>query len=130
KAWDALNNSSEEQIEFIVADEEVEAIRRVYNYPNPFNESTCFQFEHNFVNRDIDIRAEIYTVKGQLVKTLFQSIKPSSSLSRDLKWDGRDDFGSPLASGVYVYRIKINAIGNGGFLETTASDLQKLVILR
>jgi len=130
KAWDVANNSSETRIEFVVTNDETEALRRIYNYPNPFNDNTCFQFEHNFVNQDIDVRVEIYTVKGQLVKTLQKSVKPSGSLSRDLKWDGKDDFGDPLASGIYVYRVIVNSIERSGAFETTHSDLQKLVILR
>ncbi len=130
KAWDVANNSSEMRVEFVVADGESEALRRIYNYPNPFNDNTCFQFEHNFVNQDIDIRVEVYTVKGQLVKTIQKSVKPSGALSRDLKWDGRDEFGDPLASGIYVYRVKVNNIDRSGVFQTTHSDLQKLVILR
>ena len=130
KAWDIANNSSESFTEFYIVDDINSGLRHVLNYPNPFNENTCFQFEHPFQNRDLDINVNIYTPSGRLVRSLSESIKASGTLSRDVKWDGRDEFGDPLANGIYIYRIKITSIDlTGNFIEQS-SDLEKLVILR
>ncbi len=130
KAWDIANNSSESFSEFVVVNEAQSGLRHVLNYPNPFNESTCFQFEHQFPNVEIDIRVDILTVSGRLVKTLEQTVKASSTLSRDVKWDGRDEYGDPLANGIYIYRVTIKAEGGSGQILKNRSELEKLVILR
>lgn len=130
KAWDIANNSSESLIEFVVVDEAESGLRHVLNYPNPFSHSTCFQFEHQLQNLSLDIRVEILTPSGRIVKVLEESVKASGFLSRDVKWDGRDEFGDPLANGIYIYRVTVSTEDNRGRLLKNTSDLQKLVILR
>ncbi len=130
KAWDIANNSSVSYSEFVVVDEETAALQHVLNYPNPFSTNTCFQFEHPFQGQDIDIRVEIMTVSGRLVKTLEKRIKASGKLSRDVKWDGMDDFGDPLANGIYVYRVTVEPTDFSNKDLKNRSDLEKLVILR
>ncbi len=131
KAWDIANNSSEVFTEFVVVDDAQDGLRHVLNYPNPFSQSTCFQFEHSFQDQDLDIRVDILTPSGRRVATLEQSIKASGTLSRDVKWDGRDDFGDPLANGIYIYRVTVSVMdaSSGRILKNT-SDLEKLVVLR
>ena len=130
KAWDIANNSTVSVSEFVVVDDAKSGLDHVLNYPNPFSESTSFQFEHQFPNLDIDIKVEILTVSGRLVATLEQTVKASSTLSRDIKWDGRDAFGDPLANGIYVYRVTVKADGGGGRILKNRSDLEKLVLIR
>ncbi len=133
KAWDLANNSAEGYTEFVVADNAQVALKHVLNYPNPFISSTCFQFEHNMEGREMDIQVDIYTISGRLVKSLRQKIYTQSSrLSRDncLNWDGTDDFGSPLAKGVYLYKVKIRIDEDGLQDIKGESDFEKLVILR
>lgn len=131
KAWDIANNSTEMLTEFVVVDEAEDGLRHVLNYPNPFSESTCFQFEHSFLDQDLDIRVDILTPSGRRVTTLEKNIKASGNLSRDIKWDGRDDFGDRLANGIYIYRVtvRVTDASSGRILKNT-SDLQKLVVLR
>ncbi|MBU0763651.1 MAG: type IX secretion system sortase PorU, partial [Bacteroidetes bacterium] len=50
KVWDVFNNSSEEDIEFIVAESSELALSHIFNYPNPFTTQTSFYFEHNQPN--------------------------------------------------------------------------------
>jgi hypothetical protein len=49
----------------------------------------------------------------------------SSSLSRDLIWDGRDEYGDRLAKGVYVYKLKVRSLQTN----KKTQKIQKLVIL-
>ena len=131
RAWDVANNPGTGYTEFIVAADGKIALDRVLNYPNPFTTSTCFQFEHGMDVGDLDVRVQIFTINGKLVKTLEQRINtPGSRLGLDncVEWDARDDFGDELARGVYLYRIQVRT-ADGAALEGE-SDFEKLVILK
>ena len=124
KAWDVANNSSQKTIEFNVVNEKDVEIQNLVNYPNPFTTNTEFIFQHNQPGIPLDVKLEIFTVSGKLVKSFDQIIVNEGFLSRDIRWDGRDDFGDRIAKGVYVYKLKIRS-GNG----STAEKIEKLVIL-
>ena len=70
------------------------------SYPNPFNPETVIRFEIQFATH---VRIDVYDVRGRHVRRLVDGILPSGQHSR--LWDGRDDRGSELASGVYFYRL-------------------------
>lgn len=100
KAWDVYNNSSTAEIEFMVFNQdEVLKIDNVLNYPNPFVNYTEFWFNHNS-STPLDVSVQIFTVSGKLVRTLngqtMGGTKSVSALSKDIVWDGRDDFGEKL----------------------------------
>jgi len=133
RAWDVANNSAEGYTEFVVAGSGEIALKHVLNYPNPFVNATCFQFEHNMENQEMEVQVSIYTVSGRLVKTLEQRIfSAGSRLSLDdcISWDGRDDFGDFLAKGVYLYKVRLRALNTGDAEIKGESEFQKLVILR
>jgi hypothetical protein len=71
------------------------------NYPNPFNPSTEIQFE---LPRKSDVAIDIFNVLGQKVRRLVNG--PFSAGSHKIEWDGTDDNGEKVASGVYFYRLK------------------------
>jgi len=127
KAWDVFNNSSTSEIEFLVYDQNEElVISNVLNYPNPFIDYTEFWFNHN--SSDVlDVLLQIFTISGKLVKTINQQTNTlgSSNLSRDIVWDGRDEYGDRLAKGVYVYKINVRSMQTNN----KAQKIQKLVIL-
>ena len=127
KAWDVFNNPSSGEIEFNVIDQNQElSLSNVLNYPNPFVNYTEFWFNHNSSDM-LDVNIQIFTVSGKLIKTLNGQTNTtgSSSLSRDIVWDGRDDFGDKLAKGVYVYKLKVRSLSTN----KTTQKIQKLVIL-
>ncbi|WP_324672958.1 type IX secretion system sortase PorU [Hymenobacter sp. GOD-10R] len=126
KAWDTHNNSSEKEIEFIVASSEKLALSHVLNYPNPFSSSTTFHFDQNRSGDDLEVQVQIFTVSGKLVRTLRTSVAGSSSHLSALSWDGRDEYNDQLARGVYVYRVSVRSLT---FKGSTASKYEKLVIL-
>ena len=126
KAWDVFNNSSSSEIQFLVHDQNDKlVISNVLNYPNPFVNYTEFWFNHN--SSDVlDVIIQIFTVSGKLVKTISQQTNISgSSLSRDVIWDGRDEYGDRLAKGVYVYKLKVRSLQTN----KKTQKIQKLVIL-
>ena len=129
KAWDVYNNSSTSEIQFTVFDQDEDLIiTNVLNYPNPFVNYTEFWFNHNSTD-DLDISVQIFTVSGKLVRTLNGQTtggsKSNGTLSKDIVWDGRDDFGDKIGKGVYVYKLKVRS----NRLNKQVEKIQKLVIL-
>jgi len=76
------------------------------NYPNPFNPDTWIPF---YLKDTSDVTIEIYGSNGQLVRTLELGRKDAGiyvSSSKAAYWDGKDEFGEKVASGIYFYTIK------------------------
>ncbi|MBJ6367960.1 type IX secretion system sortase PorU [Snuella sedimenti] len=129
KAWDVYNNSSVAEIQFVVHDKDQElVINNVLNYPNPFVNYTEFWFNHNSLD-PLDVSIQVFTVSGKLVRTLTgqtnSGLKATSSLSRDVVWDGRDDFGDKIGKGVYIYKLTVYS----KLLNKKVEKIEKLVIL-
>ncbi len=124
KAWDVYNNSGTTEINFQVVENEDIAIDHVLNYPNPFVDYTEFWFNHNHPFENLDVMIQVYTISGKLVWQHRQSVLTDGFLSRDITWDGRDNFGNKLAKGVYVYKLTVRTQTG-----KTAQKIEKLVIL-
>ncbi|HRI47074.1 MAG TPA: FlgD immunoglobulin-like domain containing protein, partial [Ignavibacteriaceae bacterium] len=78
-------------------------IAQVYNYPNPFTETTNFTFKLTQVPDEVVIK--VYTIAGRLIREIK---KNSSELNADfnfIQWDGRDQDGDKIANGVYLYKV-------------------------
>jgi len=74
---------------------------RLYqSYPNPFNPSTIVEYD---LPRKSNVNITVYNVLGQKVRTLVSCTKPAGQHS--VEWDGMDNHGRPVTSGVYFYRI-------------------------
>ena len=71
------------------------------NYPNPFNPSTTIEFR---LPEASQVSLTIYNVLGQQVRALVAGVKPSGT--HTIEWDGRDDNGSTVQSGMYFYRLQ------------------------
>ena len=125
KAWDVYNNSSTAEIQFIVAGSNKLEITRVLNYPNPFVNYTEFWFNHNRPFEPLDVQVQVFTVTGKIVWTKNQIITTDGFLSRDIVWDGKDDFGDLIGKGVYVYKITVKSTLTNQRVE----KFEKLVIL-
>lgn len=70
------------------------------NYPNPFNPRTTIPFG---LKEAGEVSVRIYNNRGQLVKTLVNENKAAGTYQ--LVWDGRDDLGQPVSSGMYLIRM-------------------------
>ncbi|MCB0278007.1 MAG: T9SS type A sorting domain-containing protein [Calditrichaeota bacterium] len=88
----------------VIYDKEAIAIPQEYklhqNYPNPFNPTTTIAFD---LVESSQVYVYIYNVLGQRVRTLVNGILEAGF--KELVWDGRNENGSQLASGVYFYQI-------------------------
>jgi len=73
------------------------------NYPNPFNPSTTIQYSMPQAGH---IKLSIYNVRGQLVKTLIDGVRPAGA-DQTIVWDGSDNLGSSVSSGVYFYEARV-----------------------
>lgn len=107
KAWDVVNNSNEIILEFTVAKDEELEIGHVLNYPNPFSTHTQFWFEHNKPGQNLDVRIQIFTMSGRLIKTIKQTINTTGNRSSELEWDGKDAYGDKVGRGVYIYQLRV-----------------------
>jgi hypothetical protein len=126
KCWDTYNNPSESTLSFIVVNDNDLILSNVLNYPNPFINYTEFWFNHNKPNETLDVQVQIFTVSGKLIKTLNRSVQSEGLLSRDISWNGLDDFGNKIGKGVYVYKLHVRSqISNA-----KAEKFEKLVILQ
>jgi len=111
KAWDVMNNSSEQVIEFTVSDDSELELRHVLNYPNPFTTHTAFWFEHNKPGLSLQVQVQIMTITGKVVRSVTGQVDPGGSRVTEISWDGKDDYGNRLARGVYLYKLRVMAPG-------------------
>jgi len=86
------------------------------NYPNPFNLNT--QIEYTLPEPG-DVKIVIYNINGEIVRNLLNShVNPGVHF---INWDGRDNAGNIVGSGIYIYQIQIK-----GFF----SDIKKMILLK
>jgi hypothetical protein len=123
--WDVYNNPTTCEIQFLVTDGENLSLTNVLNYPNPFVNYTQFWFTHDRPFEPLNVQVQIFTISGKVVKTINQTVTTEGFLSRDITWDGKDDFGDKIGKGVYVYKLTVEAT----LSNKKAEKIEKLVIL-
>ena len=77
-------------------------ISLLQNYPNPFNPRTVISYRLEKAGTQVNLN--IYNVQGQLIRTLFQGTQ--SAGLHQMVWDGKDNFGNSMVSGVYIYKLQ------------------------
>ena len=125
KAWDVYNNPVTAEIQFIVVGDETLTLKNVLNYPNPFVSYTQFWFTHNRPFEPLDVQVQVMTVTGKVVWTKNQVINTEGFLSREITWDGKDDFGDRIGKGVYIYKLTVKST----LTNKKTEKFEKLVIL-
>ena len=85
------------------------------NFPNPFNPVTTIPFD---IGGRTHVRLTIYNIAGQLVRTLVDETLDADSYA--VEWDGRDESGAAVASGVYFYKL----------MASRFHDVRKLVLAK
>lgn len=124
-AWDVYNNPVTSEIQFIVVGDESLTLTHVLNYPNPFSTYTQFWFSHNRPYEPLDVQVQVMTITGKVVWTKNQVITTEGFLSREITWDGKDDFGDRIGKGVYIYKLTVRS----NLTNKRAEKYEKLVIL-
>jgi hypothetical protein len=85
------------------------------NYPNPFNPATTIKYDLPKTTR---VTLRIFDIMGRQVKTLIDEEKDAGY--HYLIWEGKDDKGRPVTSGIYFYRLETSSF----------TFVQKLMLLR
>ena len=85
------------------------------NYPNPFNPETTIEF---YLPHIAEVYLDIFNVLGQKIRTLFDGRKLAGL--NEVQWDGRDETGMEVSSGVYICRLKA-----GDFIQS-----KKMLLIR
>ena len=92
------------------------------NHPNPFNPSTNIPFtvygSQFMVHSPLPTTLKIYNIRGELVRTLVDELKEVGKY--EIVWDGKDEGGNQVASGIYFYQLRIE-----GFCDTKKMILVK-----
>ena len=85
------------------------------NYPNPFNPATTIQYA---LPQAAAVQLTVHNSLGQVVRTLVAEHQPAGHYA--VRYDGRDDHGQPLSSGIYFYRLQADEV----------VAVEKMVLLR
>ena len=111
-----LTTSVEENSPKIIPPAQIELYQ---NYPNPFNPMTTIYYQVPEVKGDFPkVTLVIYDILGRIIRTLVNESKEAGYYS--VQWDGKNGYGSGVASGVYFYQMKSRK-----FIET-----RKMVMLK
>ena len=87
------------------ANQSVTETKLLPNYPNPFNPETWIPYQ---LAADADVSVKIYDIGGHLVRTISVGFKPVGyylTRERATYWDGRNETGEPVSSGVYFLQF-------------------------
>jgi hypothetical protein len=104
KVWDNYNNSAESSLQFSVTSNKNNTLSNVFCYPNPFNQTTNFSFEHERVGDDFNITIEIYDSYGRLIKQFNENAYKIENPYDKILWNISED-STPIVTGNYFYRI-------------------------
>ena len=88
-----------------IANQRVEETQLLPNYPNPFNPDTWIPYQ---LSEESTVTVKIYDVSGSLVRTIDVGHKPMGyylTRERAVYWDGRNQKGESVSSGVYFYTL-------------------------
>ena len=106
------SNNIEYRVQFKVINKPM--ISNMLNYPNPFTTSTAFVFTVTGSEIPQNIKIEIMTITGKIVREITKDELGPLHIGRNItefKWDGTDQYGQKLANGIYLYRVVTNLNG-------------------
>ena len=127
RAWDIFNNPSEQSVQFTVTNSDDLVIRNVYNYPNPMHSKTKFVIEHNQPGTPMSVLIRVFTLSGKPVYHISEPDYVTNSPFIMIDWDGKDKDGDKLATGTYLYHVRIKVDTPLG--KKTKERIEKIVII-
>jgi hypothetical protein len=121
------SNNQAGNIEYRVAFEIINKpmISNMLNYPNPFTTSTAFVFTLTGSEVPQNIKIEIMTITGKIVREITKDELGPLHIGRNItefKWNGTDQYGDKVANGIYLYRVVTNLNGKSLDKYTATSD--------
>ena len=126
QAWDILGESNVADLNFNIFKNEI--IYNVYNFPNPFNETTNFTF-HYSNSESVNAKIDIFTINGYKVKTINEeNIEPSNNTFYKISqtWDGKDNNNNNLSNGTYIYKLSIYLNTNNELIHEGIYKISKI----
>lgn len=118
RAWDLLNNSSSNDINFEVVKGLTPIIFKVSNYPNPVKTETSIIIDHDRPETVLSTSVEIFDLAGRKIWTFAQAS------TNNIKWDLKTINGQKVQTGVYLYRVTIKTTNSD-----TISKTNKMMIV-
>ncbi len=114
-ARDGLGNLSEKILNITVVSDSTLLLSDVFNYPNPFSESTKFYYK---LSQPASVTIKIFTRSGRLIRIIKNADNPQF-------WNGKDERGNRLSNNVYFYKIIAKSNYHN---KKTVEKLDKLII--
>jgi len=90
------------------------------NYPNPFNPETWIPYQ---IREEAEVGIAIYNARGDLIRNFNLGLKPVgyyTTSDKAVYWDGRNNGGEDVASGIYFYRL----------IAGSQTEIKKMIIIR
>ena len=97
---------------------ELKTCRLYANYPNPFNPETSIRFD---LPQPGFVLISVFDISGRLVRMLVSEFRTAGSYS--VKWDGKDSYGNPVPSGIYVCRMEVRSSDGRRFTQSVKMGL-------
>lgn len=123
RVWDTQDNASEASLWFVVADDLF--LSQVRNFPNPFSDETRITLTHIGDDGNFDVDIQIFDIMGRPVQHLQKQVTASNGIIEPILWNGSGYSGSPLRSGIYLYRLTLT--DENGYFRTVS---QRMIIQR
>jgi hypothetical protein len=99
--------------------------RLLQNYPNPFNPQTTIGYQ---LPTAAKVELAIYNILGQKIRSLISERQTAGSY--EIRWDGKNDAGIPVASGIYLYKLKAGNLSGGVQLEKSFVQIRKMLLIK
>lgn len=124
KVWDMQNNSSTAHLWVVVGGDVF--LAGVRNYPNPFSDETRITMTHVGSDGNFRVQVEVFDLMGRNVARLSKQVTSTGEGQLEpVIWNGRDLWGNPLPTGIYLYRLTLT--GDDGYSRTVN---QRMMISR
>ena len=123
RAGDTYNNFTEAQTTFMVGEGQQLQLTKVYNFPNPFNQSTTFVLDHNRPGDDLSVRIDIMDSQGKVAESLTREFQESATRLQAI-WGGDNSSAQVMRPGVYVARVTVQSLSD----QQACQKFHKLII--
>lgn len=123
RAWDILNNPSTTELYFVVKKNVLPNIADISVTKNPATTSTTFIIQHDQIGTELTFSIDIMDMSGRLLHTIVEKGTPATG-TYTIDWDLTTATGNRLQTGVYLYRVRLDAAASKG-----SSLAKKLIII-
>ncbi|NBO57728.1 MAG: hypothetical protein EBU73_02170 [Chitinophagia bacterium] len=124
KVWDVFNNSTTKKLDFFVSSEKTSAIGFFTGFPNPFNAIIHLNAALNLSSLGYNCVLEVFDTNGKGVRRIDHTINQTGSFTMQFEWDGKNQLGANVQSGVYIARLTLRS--KEGKIDSKMLKLMKL----